>query len=200
MTTTNNRTILGFSVGGSFGALGWDTGYEIEDNDMGMDQDRFGFSLDYSTEAGRAYIYYEDLQPDMGRRCELPAARLFALGGFWCHGHRGVPDARQRFGSEPLGRGPQGRLLIGILTSFLIEKTISGRPSGRPFSFREQPAPPGSQYRLRRSSPLRTDGPPDTTIAAPRFDAPRFGQMWFRNVSCSARIASRSVRASVRMA
>ena len=60
------RTILGFSVGGSFGAMGWDTGYEIEDADNGMDRDRFGFSVDYSTDAGRAYLYYEDLQPDMG--------------------------------------------------------------------------------------------------------------------------------------
>lgn len=62
----DTRTVLGFSVGGSFGAMGWDTGYEIEDADNGMDRDRFGFSVDYSTEAGRAYVYYEDLQPDMG--------------------------------------------------------------------------------------------------------------------------------------
>ena len=34
----DTRTVLGFSVGGSFGAMGWDTGYEIEDADNGMDR------------------------------------------------------------------------------------------------------------------------------------------------------------------
>jgi predicted porin len=61
------RTVMGVSVSGSFGGIGWDTGYEVADSDDGTsDRDRYGFSLDYSIDAGRAYLYYEDDQPDAG--------------------------------------------------------------------------------------------------------------------------------------
>ena len=63
----DSRTVMGVSVSGSFGSVGWDTGFEVADSDDGMsDRNRYGFSVDYSTDAGRAYVYYEDDQPDMG--------------------------------------------------------------------------------------------------------------------------------------
>ena len=56
-------SFMGASVGGSFGAMGWEVGFETKNPDAdGMeDTNRAGLFVDYSLGAGAVYFYYEGL-------------------------------------------------------------------------------------------------------------------------------------------
>ena len=51
---------MGATVGGSFGALGWEVGFETDDPDEGEDTSRAGFFADYSIGSGAFYFYMAD--------------------------------------------------------------------------------------------------------------------------------------------
>ena len=52
--------VMGATVGGSFGAIGWEIGFETSDPDMGEDTTHAGFFVDYSIGDGAVYFYLED--------------------------------------------------------------------------------------------------------------------------------------------
>ena len=52
--------VVGVTAGGSFGALGWEVGFETSDPDVGEDSTRTGFFVDYGIGDGAVYFYYED--------------------------------------------------------------------------------------------------------------------------------------------
>ena len=56
----DETTHMGATVGGSFGALGWEVGFETDDPDMGDDTSRAGFFADYSIGSGAFYFYMAD--------------------------------------------------------------------------------------------------------------------------------------------
>ena len=61
---TNGNERMGLTLGGSFGAMGWEIGYETHDMGGNDDENRYGFFVDYSLGSGAAYLSYED-QEDM---------------------------------------------------------------------------------------------------------------------------------------
>ena len=55
------NTFMGGTAGGSFGALGWEVGFETDDPDDGSeDTSRVGFFADYSVGSGAFYFYMAD--------------------------------------------------------------------------------------------------------------------------------------------
>ena len=55
------ETLMGATVGGSLGGLGWEVGFETKDPDDGSeDTDLAGFFVDYGLGDGAAYFYLED--------------------------------------------------------------------------------------------------------------------------------------------
>ena len=55
------NTFMGGTAGGSFGALGWEVGFETDDPDDGSeDTSRVGFFADYSIGSGAFYFYMAD--------------------------------------------------------------------------------------------------------------------------------------------
>ena len=69
INAANTSDLIGGTVSGSLGGVGWAVGFESQSFGTGTaapDVDRFGFNVDYTTEAGRAYVYYEDAQADLG--------------------------------------------------------------------------------------------------------------------------------------
>ena len=57
---TNGNERMGVTLGGSFGAMGWEIGYETHDMGGSDDENRYGFFVDYSLGSGAAYLSYED--------------------------------------------------------------------------------------------------------------------------------------------
>ena len=62
---SDGADLMGGKVGGSLAGVGWALAFESMTTDSGAaDANRYGFNLEYSTTDGRAYVYYEDMQPD----------------------------------------------------------------------------------------------------------------------------------------
>ena len=57
---TDDTERMGVTLGGSFGGMGWEIGYETQDMGGGDDQNRYGFFVDYNLGSGAAYLSYED--------------------------------------------------------------------------------------------------------------------------------------------
>ena len=55
-----DEMLVGASVGGSLGAIGWEVGFENRDPEDGEDTDRAGFFVDYDIGDGAPYFYIED--------------------------------------------------------------------------------------------------------------------------------------------
>jgi hypothetical protein len=59
---TNDDERMGITMGGSFGDMGWEIGYETTDHAATSDDEsRFGFFVDYGLGDGAVYVSYEDL-------------------------------------------------------------------------------------------------------------------------------------------
>ena len=62
------NTRAGASIGGSFGAIGWELGFETDDPDDGSeDTTNAGFFADYDLGPGAAYFYFADAGGAGGR-------------------------------------------------------------------------------------------------------------------------------------
>ena len=142
------NTRAGASIGGSFGAIGWELGFETDDPDNGSeDTTNAGFFADYDLGPGAAYFYLAD------------------AGG-------AVDDTAWTVGySHGLGVGRQSRRLsigIGIrmepsrswrswsvsdriLPVVSCRKTFAGRPSGRPVFIPGTPGLPPTRIPSRLS-------------------------------------------------
>ena len=59
----DTATMMGASVGGSLGGVGWEVGFETKNPDMSgaEDTNRAGLFVDYSIGSGAVYFYYEGL-------------------------------------------------------------------------------------------------------------------------------------------
>ena len=57
---TNGNERMGVILGGSFGAMGWEIGYETQDMGADNDESRYGFFVDYSLGSGATCLSYED--------------------------------------------------------------------------------------------------------------------------------------------
>ena len=72
----NDLERMGVTLGGSFGDMGWEIGYETSDA-MGTDDNdgRYGFFVDYSLGSGAVYLSYEDLDVGDGSVDSMGMAR-----------------------------------------------------------------------------------------------------------------------------
>ena len=61
----NGKELLGLTVGGSVGGLGFEAGYSSADHQNGSDVERYGFFVSYGvSEGGTAYVEYENASTD----------------------------------------------------------------------------------------------------------------------------------------